>query len=185
MGKTIIMSEREFIQYIEHFKMHFNLLLRRYKRFKEINDLSNTDIDVITYLDMIIVQLRSMCVESPNLKKNYTAQNLLCLMKRDDLARKIDNMLDEDFFSYRDCTIKTALKIMADNYICHYDNFEDDDIAWAEIIEKQLRNPFEEKNLDYIMKTVIDCVGEGLSLKTFIDAFGAEEDICQNNILPE
>lgn len=39
------MSEREFIQYIEHFKIHFNLLLRRYKRFKEINDLSKSVIE--------------------------------------------------------------------------------------------------------------------------------------------
>ena len=64
-------------EYIEHFNIHYRLLLRRYARFKEIDDVFNTDIDVITYLDMIVVQLRAMCIESPRLKKNYTAQILL------------------------------------------------------------------------------------------------------------
>ena len=97
--------------------MHYRLLLQRYKRFVKIDDIHNTDIDVITYLDMIIVQLRAMCIESPRLTKNYTAQNLLRMMQRDDLAQKIDDMLAEQFFSYRDnCDIRKALKIMADNY---------------------------------------------------------------------
>lgn len=166
------MGERELLQYIDHFNMHYKLLLRRYKRFTEIDDIHNTDIDVITYLDMIIVQLRAMCIESPGLKKNYTAQNLLCLMKRGDLAQKIDEMLAEEFFSYReDCDIRKALKIMADNYICHYDAFEDDGIAWAEIIEKQLRSPYDEHNLKYIMETITNCIGEGLSIENFKNVF--------------
>jgi hypothetical protein len=134
------MDEQEFLQYIDNFKMHFKLLLRRYKRFTEVDDIHNTDIDVITYLDMIIVQLRALCIESPNLKSNYTAQNYLRLMKRDDLAEKIDNMLAEQFFSYRDnCDIRRAIKILADKYICHYDAFDDEELLWCEMIEKQLR----------------------------------------------
>ena len=133
------MEEKELLQYIDHFNIHYRLLLKRYKRFIEVNDISNTDIDVITYFDIIIVQLRAMCIESPNFKKNYTAQNPLRLMQRNDLATKIDDMLAEQFFSYMDnCDIRKALKIMADKYICHYDSFEDDDLLWAEIIEKQL-----------------------------------------------
>ena len=124
------MTDHELIQYIEHFNMHYRLLLRRYKRFTEIDDIHNTDIDVITYLDMIIVQLRAMCIESPNLKKNYTAQNLLRMMNRDDLAQKIDDMLAEEFFTYRTgCDIKRVLKIIADKYICHYDAIEEDDLG--------------------------------------------------------
>lgn len=164
-----MMEGKDFLQYVDHFNMHYRLLLQRYERFVEIDDIHNTDIDVITYLDMIIVQLRAMCIESPKLTKNYTAQTLLRIMKRDDLAQKIDDMLAEQFFSYRDnCDVKKALKIMADNYICHYDTFENDGIAWAEIIEKQLRNPYDEHNLAYIMKSVIDTIGEGLSVESFM-----------------
>ena len=37
-------------EYIDHFNVHYRLLLRRYKRFQEIDNIYNTDIDVITYL---------------------------------------------------------------------------------------------------------------------------------------
>ena len=169
------MDEYKFITFLEHFEMHYKLLKRRYRRFTEINDIRNLDIDVITYLDIIIVQLRAMCIESSGRKKNYTAQNLLKLVKRDDLAKKIDDMLAEEFFSYRkNFDIRKALKVMADNYICHYDAF-DDDIS-AEIIEKQLRNPYDKHNLKYIMETVFDCIEEGLSLKTFLNAIEIDDN---------
>lgn len=170
------MDENEFLQYIDNFKMHFKLLLRRYRRFIEVDLIYNTDIDVITYLDMIIVQLRAMCIESQYQKNNYTAQNLLRLMKRDDLANNIDNMLAEQFFSYRNnCDIRRALKIMADKYICHYDTFDKEEMHWCEMIEKQLRNPYDEHNLAYIMKVVIDCIGEGLSLEALMDTVETDE----------
>lgn len=163
------MDEQEFLQYLNHFNMHYGLLLRRYARFINIDNIQNTDIDVITYLDMIIVQLRAMCIESPKLAKNYTAQNLLRLMGRDDLAKKIDDMLAEQFFSYRyDYDVRKALKIMADNYICHYDAFDNEKLRICEMIEKQLRCPYDEHNLNYIMKVVIDCLGLGLSLSNFM-----------------
>ena len=155
-------------EYIEHFNIHYRLLLRRYARFKEIDDVFNTDIDVITYLDMIVVQLRAMCIESPRLKKNYTAQILLRKVGEGELAERIDTMLEEPFIPESDFTIRKALKTLADGFICHYDNFDGIDVdgwSFAEIIEKRLRNPYDMPNLDYIMKNIIDCVGEGLTIK--------------------
>lgn len=170
------MNELDFYTYISYFNMHYKLLLRRYERYEKINNICNTDIDVITYLDIIIVQLRALCIESPNLKKNYTAQNLLRLMKRDDLAQEIDTMLEKQFFSHRELSIKEALKIMADKYICHYDAIKDDEIVLAEIIEKQLRSPHDEHNLAYIMKTVVDCIAGGLSKESFFNAVEIVEE---------
>lgn len=159
----------ELAEYIRHFNIHYALLLRRYARFKEIDDIHNTDIDVITYLDMIIVQLRAMCIENDRLKKNYTAQILLRKVGEPELSQKLDEMLDEEFLSSgTGFTIRKALKTLADGFICHYDNFDGidkDGWAMAEIIEKQLRNPYDDRNLDHIMKVIIDCVGEGLSIK--------------------
>ena len=155
-------------EYIEHFNIHYRLLLRRYARFKEIDDVFNTDIDVITYLDMIVVQLRAMCIESPRLKKNYTAQILLRKVGEGELAERLDTMLEEPFIPESDFTIRKALKTLADGFICHYDNFDGIEVdGWhfAEIIEKRLRNPYDMPNLDYIMKTIIDCLGEGLTIK--------------------
>ena len=160
----------ELFDYIKHFNVHFSLLLRRYKRFKEINTVPNADIDVITYIDMIIVQLRAMCIESERHKHNYTAQILLRKVGEEELADKIDAMLNEDFSDgSMQVTIKTALKLLADEFICHYDNFDGDKlhrISLADIFVNRLRNPYEEKNLDYIMKGLIDCIGEGLAMRT-------------------
>ncbi len=61
------------IIYVKHFNMYYSLLLERYRRFKEINSNDNTDIDVITYLDMIVVQIRAICIENPIYKNYYTA----------------------------------------------------------------------------------------------------------------
>lgn len=156
-------------EFIKHFNIHYKLLLRRYARFREINDVYNNDIDVITYLDMIVVQLRAMCIESPNLKKNYTAQILLRKLGEEVLAEKLDTMLNKEFIpGATNLTIRKALKILADGFICHYDNFDGlNNETWgiSAIIESRLRNPYDSHNLDYIMKTVIDCVGEGLILK--------------------
>lgn len=55
----------QLFEYVKHFNIHFNLLLSRYKRFKKIYSIENaTHIDVIIYIDMIIVQLRAVCIEN-------------------------------------------------------------------------------------------------------------------------
>lgn len=151
-------------QYIEHFTMHFKLLLRRYRRFIEINNINNTDIDVITYLDMIVVQIRAMCIENERYVNNYTAQILLRKLGEDSLADRIDSMLNEPFIPETDFTIREAIKKLADKFICHYDNYDDpksNESHFAETIEKRLRSPYDRVNLDYIMNTIIECVCEG------------------------
>lgn len=157
------------MEYIEHFNVHFRLLLRRYKRFKEINTINNNDIDVITYLDMIIVQLRAMCIENERYKNNYTAQILLRKVGEDSLAQKIDEMLSLDFYDGSlQVDIRTALKILADEFICHYDNFDGGKqhrMSLADIFMNRLGNPYEKTNLDFIMQTLISCIGDGLSIK--------------------
>lgn len=50
-------------EYIYHFNVHYNILLRRYQRFIEIDEPLNDDIDIFTYFDMVIVQLRALCIE--------------------------------------------------------------------------------------------------------------------------
>jgi hypothetical protein len=155
--------------YIENFNIHFELLLRRYKRFIEVNRINNADIDVITYFDIIIVQLRAMCIENERNKNNYTAQILLRKVGEKELADKIDDMLNQQFLiGCDDFTIKTAIKTLADEFICHYDNFDGNKmhtLSLAQIIEKQLKNPYAKINLDYIIKVLIDYIGEGLTIK--------------------
>ncbi|MEG2146505.1 MAG: hypothetical protein RRY06_07740 [Lachnospiraceae bacterium] len=159
----------ELFEFIEHFNVHYSLLIKRYKRFREIDIISNYDIDVITYLDIIIVQLRAMCIESDRYKNNYVAQILLRKVNEPELADKLDAMLNEEFLTgITGFTIRKALKTLADGFICHCDNFDGidgDEWVMAEIIEKQLRNPYKRINLEYIMFTLIDCIGDGLTIR--------------------
>lgn len=165
------------LEYIKNFKMHYKLLLRRYRRYKEIYRIDNTDIDQITYFDMIIVQLRAMCIESPGLKDNFTAQNLLHRLCRDDLSNKIDAMLDESLIGDGDFTIRKSLKTVADKLVCHYDYFDIRDglLSICETIEGNLQNPYVNENLDHIMDVLMSCVKEGIGLG--LDDIGTEEDI--------
>lgn len=169
-------EQLQLLEFIRHFNVHFALLLRRYKRFREINTIGNDDIDVITYLDMIVVQLRAMCIESERYKKNYTAQILLRKVGEEAIAQRIDDMLQEDFYDGSlQVDIRTALKILADEFICHYDNFDGEALhrlSLADIFMNRLRSPYEAKNLDYIMRTLIDCIGGGLTIR-----IGGTEDV--------
>ena len=152
--------------FIENFNIHYSLLLKRYARFKEIDYPQNLDVDVMTYLDMILVQIRSFCIEKG--KNNYTAQSLLKRLGREDLAERIDYMLAEKFFDYRDdLTVRNAIKTLTDRFVCHYDAFDRESEVQSELIEQQLRNPYVKHNLSYIMKILTECIGEGLTLKSF------------------
>lgn len=167
------MRGQELLNTVKHFNMHYSLLCQRYIKFDSIPKLNNRDIDLLTYLDMIVVQLRALCIESPNLKTNYTAQNLLKIMGRDDLAQEIDEMLDSPFFHHREeITIRLALKTLADKFICHYDSFDDEEFVLSTMIENQLCNPYEDVNLKSIMKVIVDSLGEGLSTGKIIEVYG-------------
>lgn len=91
-------------------------------------------------------------------------------MGEDEIAQKIDNLLNQDFFrDSSDISIKTAIKILADNFICHYDNFDDkiSKLSLADIMMNQLKNPYkgyQTVDLDYIMSSINDCLGDGLQM---------------------
>ena len=54
--------------------------------------------------------------------------------------------------------IKKALKLLADKFICHYDSIDKEELALVGIIEAQLKNPYSDHNLAYIMNTVMKCI---------------------------
>ena len=161
----------DFAVYIKNFNIHYSLLMRRYSRFKEINVIGGNDTDAITYFDMIIVQLRALCIENYRYKNNYTVQVLLRKMGEDEIAQKIDDLLNKDFFrDSSDISIKTAIKILADNFICHYDNFDDNisKLSLADIMMNQLKNPYkgyQTVDLEYIMSAINECIGDGLQMR--------------------
>ncbi|MDE6852618.1 MAG: hypothetical protein K2J67_09055 [Lachnospiraceae bacterium] len=160
-------------QFIKHFSIHARILLSRYLKYKDLEKVNNDDIDVGTYFDMIIVQLRALCIENPNLEKNYTAQIALRKIGKAEYADRLDKMLEQEFMPAIDCktreifTIRMALKTLADKFICHYDNFDGANIdGWGLglVIEKRLMNPYNIPNLDTIMSEVVECLYKGLDI---------------------
>lgn len=166
----------ELMLYQDKFMKNFYLLLRRYKRFKEVDKQGNRDIDVVTYFDIIMVQIRALLIENPVYKKNYTAQIFLKNFKRQELSKKIDDMLETQFFEEEmfiiktknggkekiPLTIKEVIKILTDKFICHYDSLEGNcicDLADADFYMNRFRDPWFKNNLDYIMDIIISCVG--------------------------
>ncbi len=89
---------------------------------------------------------------------------MLKKLGKPELAKQLDNMLAEDFTPdvFTNLSIKEALKLLADKVICHYDNVANENWALVDYIDKQLRNPYEKVNLDYIIGTITSCIGEGL-----------------------
>lgn len=168
--------------FIVRFLKNYQLLVDRYKRFKELGNVfvgerdEKRILDRFTYFDMIIVQLRAMCIENERFKENYTLQNLLKKTGNNGLAKQIDQVLENPFVEgiefltaddskARPLTIRNALKVLADNCICHYDGlgkYYSSITGLSSYIEVELGNPHSRINFDYLMDTISKCVNEGL-----------------------
>lgn len=162
-------------QFIRHFSIHARILLSRYLKYNDLEKVNNDDIDVGTYFDIIIVQLRALCIEAPYLEKNYTAQIALRKIGRAEYADRLDKMLEQEFMpgvyskTGEIFTVRMALKTLADKFICHYDNFDganSDGWGLGLVIEKRLMNPYNIPNLDTIMSEVVECLYKGLDIST-------------------
>ncbi len=66
-----------------------------------------------------LIHLRASLIESTNLKKNITLQNYFRLYSRDDLAKRIDELLQIEV--KENLTLRDMIKESVDKYIAHYD----------------------------------------------------------------
>lgn len=162
----------ELAEFIRHFEIHWKLFLKRYERYLELEATASVNnFDYCTYFDMLIVQVRAMCIESANLKNNYTIQNLMRKIAEEELAKCIDDELQKPLLEIlidnntgSPMTLKKAIKILADGFICHYDNFDgekDIERGIAIAIESNLKNPFNDVNLHSLVNVLIECINEG------------------------
>jgi hypothetical protein len=63
--------------------------------------------------------LRAFLIENKKQKNNITVQNYFRLYKRNDLAKKIDKLLNTEV--KHNLTLKDMIRICVDKYIAHYD----------------------------------------------------------------
>lgn len=72
-------------------------------------------------------------------------------MGKAEYADRIDRMLEQQFMPCADTfTTRKALKMLADKFICHYDNFDganNEGWGFGVVIEKRLMNPYDNPNL--------------------------------------
>ena len=154
-------------RFIDHFQFSIELLALRLDKFKMIStkDLRENKTELFTYFDIIIVQLRAMFIENERYKTNYTFQNYLSLIGQEDKIEKITQYLNKPFIdeNYTDksggvISIKTAIKILSDQYICHYDDTTYEEKSLVHLISTQLANIRNNSvyNIERIITNILD-----------------------------
>ena len=162
--KVSALSEEEqtnLILYVVHFNVHYRLLMERYEHLKRAYKPEMT-IEFGTYLDIILVQLRAMFIESSSYSKNYTSQILMRKLNENGIANEIDAYLDSEFNDT--ISIRNALKLVADKFICHNDNFEGSNLKlWKQQIQivEQMRNIHIKPNIFTIVETLGTLIEKG------------------------
>ena len=155
--------------FLQKFHQHYDEFVKRYNRYKEVyNEWRQTKsdksvIDLRVYIDILIVGLRSLCIESPKLGKNYTVQNFLSAINRNDLTQKLNSMLDSNFCDLGELhpmSIRNAIKTCSDNYVCHYDHLDFYDGVNIDLIFSRLTNPYFENNFENIINIIIDIMNQ-------------------------
>lgn len=178
MDEKLVTMEVELYlrEYISYFNEYYGLLLERYERYKELRKTTNEiTLDIETYFDILIVQLRSMLLETRDNQNvafgNYTIRNIIFLGEDTSPWNDIESMLNEVLISGEgamdNCKVKDALKIIADKSICHHDNFHrKGKHSWEliQLLKSMLMDENAKINLDYIMKTITNILKGGVDL---------------------
>lgn len=162
----------EMNEFLKRYNQHFQEFSLRFERFKEIREQyqQTRDKKLLTdfhcYMDMLIVQIRSFCLEGDSLnRKNYTVQHFLCKFGRSDLADKINDFLDQPLYGNKDeddsyLSIRKSIKFASDKYICHHDKLSNFEFSQIDFILAHLSNPCFSNNLDAIISEISECLLE-------------------------
>ena len=99
---------------------YFNLLKARIDKFKE---LERGTIDFKTYFDIILIQIRAMCIENETKKNNHTLQNFFRINGYEKFATEIIEYFNQVMLdgSLKELTLRETIKTTTDRFIAHYD----------------------------------------------------------------
>lgn len=136
------------------FLNYFRLILQRYTHYEELVENRKSQDEICAYSDLLVVHLRALLIENPKYKKNYTLQNFLHKMGRDDLVNDLNNFLSHPIYDEWDLSLKTFIKIQADEFICHHDNVETGAKA-DQALESWFTAYLSNFNNEYCMKNIM------------------------------
>lgn len=155
------------IEFQSNFNNNFELLVYRLNKLKTLSPFDYCNhFEWLTYSDSIITQFRAMFMENQQKKTNYTYQIFLKDIGENEKADAIDKYLDQAFFNSsimelknknEVLSIRSAVKFIADKFICHYDNVNSYEKARMNLIMATLSN-FNNKsinNLDVIVRRIV------------------------------
>lgn len=160
-----IVKDIELARFISQFSLNMDLLSYKLSKLKSI-DPKNKEyhFEYLLLADSVIVQFRAMLLE--NKTSNYTFQAYFKNIKREDIAVKIDQYLDQGFNAYdqeqKDAgevnyrSIRKAMKFISDKFICHFDNVTDMDIGNANYIMAETANPYSDRYINKMLSDIID-----------------------------
>ena len=114
--------------------------------------------EFLMVFDSALVLFRSLFLEKG--KKNYTFQNYYIEIGKPEIASKIDAYLDSDFEA-TGISIRTALKFIADKFVCHVDDITFEEIGHANYYMATLKNPYAPNNLANIVKNLSCIISQG------------------------
>ena len=162
------------MEHIEVFNEYYQQFLDCYDRFVELRNANPYCLDTETYFDMLVVQLRSLLLESNNAPvglENYTFQSILKLVEDKKQGFMIINrLLKTPMYTSKDmkeCTIEYALKSISNKSLCHYNNFHREDKYSYELIRmlrSDLINSEKEINIDYIVREIKSVFCNGIQV---------------------
>jgi len=127
------LQETPFADFANHFLANFSCASERLAFLASL--IRNFRLQYYAIAESIVTQIAAMCVEGPRKSDSYTIQVLLKRQKKDYLINRIKEILDQVLCA--DCdgqamTMAMCIKVLRNKFICHYDNFEDYDIAGNE-----------------------------------------------------
>lgn len=146
-----------FLERMKIFDSYVTILVQRYDKFSKLS--LNETVDWFTYFDMIIVQLRALCVENARYSSNHTLQITLRKLGKDDLADRIDTFLETTLI-WDETPLKEAIKFIADKFICHYDDVDLGERALEHSLRGALSNPEGRCGLSVVIKEIVNVINE-------------------------
>lgn len=145
-------------------RLSFNLDLLNFKLswLNKIDSLKKENqFEFLTAFDSVVTHLRAILLEKG--KKNHTLQRFFEDLGNPDIAKKINDYLDEPFDAHNSQSIRTALKFISDKFICHFDNVDAMDLGNANYIMGVLSNPYSSTNLNRIFENITRIINENQS----------------------
>ena len=129
--------ESPFASFVDSFGQLLTLLDHKIERMRQfeamlIDQQGVNCLDWLVYRESVVVQVAGMCVESNrNNTKNYTIQAFLHRQGVEEVDTTLNQLLEHHLCvdgNREAVTTRTALKIVRDKFICHFDNIEPYDL---------------------------------------------------------